>query len=95
METRDDGQSRHYCLARTCRPYSELTCQSVWEHFDTNKWEALCKDPAVTPREAADPNLLFFNPIAVFFRDRVQPRSLQVLSARCVLEGSPPPPSGV
>lgn len=58
METRDDGQSRHYCFARTCRPYSELTCQLVWEHFDTDKWESLCKDPAVTSQEAADPNLL-------------------------------------
>lgn len=28
--------------------------------FSASKWEALCKDPGVTPQEAADPNLLFF-----------------------------------
>lgn len=90
METRDDGQSRHYYLARTCRPQLELTCQLIWEPFYTNKWAALRKDPAVTPPEAADPNLLFFHPVAIFFRNRVQPRPLQVPSVGCVL-----PPSGV
>lgn len=40
-----------------------LTCQLVWEHFQANKWEGLCKDPAVTPQETGDPNLLFpFSP---------------------------------
>lgn len=27
----------------------------------------------MTPPEAADPNLLFFHAVAIFFRDRVQP----------------------
>lgn len=95
MQTRDDGQSRNYCLASTCRPQSELTCQLIWAQFYTNKWAALRKDPAVTPPEAADPNLLFFHAVAIFFRDRVQPRPLQVPSASCVVRGSPLPPSGV
>lgn len=60
METCDDGQSRHYCLARTCRPHSELTSQLIWKQLCANKWAEFCKDPAVTPPEAADPTLLFF-----------------------------------
>lgn len=67
METCDDGQSRHYCLARTCRPHSELTGQLIWKQLYTNKWAEFCKDPVVTPPEAADPNLLFFHPVAIFF----------------------------
>lgn len=35
-----------------------------------NKRAALCKDPAVTPQEAADRNLLFFHPLAIFYGDR-------------------------
>lgn len=66
METCDDGESRHYCLAWTCRPLSELTGQLLWEQFYTNKWAALRKDPAVTT-EAADSTLLFFHPVASFF----------------------------
>lgn len=31
----------------------------------------------MTPREAADPNLLFSHPLAIFFRHRVQPQPLQ------------------